>query len=179
MKTYLSVVVLSICASVASGGAILTVGNPMDNEAAGNLVEVDVTVSGLPATLGTYLLDVDFTPGVLSALSTDPGTVDNAGGTISGIAASNVGLNLGGTLFRLYFNAIGPGTSFLSASSVVLLDSGGNSISCRTVTGMVDVAGTAPIVTPEPSSLWLLLIGMALIGARRLKQRRPRIPQTC
>ena len=44
--------------------------------------------------------------------------------TITGIAGHNVGMNFGGTLFKLYFTAIGPGTAFLSipASSVSLWD---------------------------------------------------------
>jgi hypothetical protein len=173
MKNYLSVVVLLTFASVAWGGAILTVGNSVDNEAVGNMVEVDVTIFGLPATLSSYQFDVDFTPGVLSALGTGSGTIDNVDGTISGITGQNVGLNFGGTLFRLYFSAVGQGTDFLwiPTSSVVLLDSIGNSIPFTTVDGRVYVDGAAPVLTPEPRSLWLLLTGMLAIGAWHLKQR--------
>jgi hypothetical protein len=180
MKSYLFVVALLTAASGASGAAVLTVGSSVDFESVGNLVVVDVTLFGLTTTLDSYRFDVDFTPGALSAWAAVPGTVDaidNVGGTIKGIARSNIGLNFGGTLFRLYFNAVGPGNISLSipAASVSLLDSGGNEIPFTTVGGNVHVDGGAPLTTPEPRSLSLLLIGMAVIGARFLKQRRPLI----
>ena len=76
MKYYLSVVVLLTFASVASGSAILTVGYPSDGETVGNLVEVDVTIFGLPTTLDSYQFAVDFTPSVLADV-TQIGTIDN------------------------------------------------------------------------------------------------------
>jgi len=85
MKNCLSAVLLLTFASVAWGGAILTVGNSSDNEAVGNMVEVDLTIFGLPATLDSYQFDVDFTPGVLSAMGTGSGTIDNVSGTITGM----------------------------------------------------------------------------------------------
>ena len=174
MKYYLSVVVLLTFAGAASGGAILSVGNPSDAETVGNLVEVDVTIFGLPTTLGSYRFDVDFTPVVLSDV-TQTGTIDNSRGTVT-IARSNVGLNFGGTLLRLYFNALGPGTAFLSipALSVSLLDASGSQIPFTEVDGRVYVDSpalySAPV--PEPGSLWLLLIGLLGIGAAHLKRRR-------
>jgi hypothetical protein len=187
MKKILSVVVLLTFVNTAWGGAILTVGNPTDNEAAGNLVEVDVTIYGLPTTLASYHFDVDFTPGVLSALATDPGSVDNAGGTITGITGNNIGMNFGGTLFKLYFNAIVPGTDFLSipSASVILLDSSWNTIPFTAVGGRVSVDGPvywgalAPVLTPEPGSLSFLLIGMAAMAAWYLMRRRPLLAQSC
>jgi len=175
MKNFVSAVLLLIFASAAWGGAILTVGSPSDNEAVGNMVEVDLTIFGLPTTLDSYQFDVDFTPGVLSAMGTGSGTIDNVNGTITGITGHNVGLNFGGTLLRLYFNAVGRGTDFLSipTSSVILLDSSGNEIPFTTVDGRVFVDGPAPILTPEPGSLWSLLIGMAAMGMWYLKKRRP------
>ena len=126
---------------MASGGAILTIGNDVDNETVGNSVEVDVSISGLTATLHSYRFDVKFSPAVLSAVAADSATIDNAGGTISGIAASNVGLNSGGTLLKLYFHAIGRGSSLMSipAPSVTLLDSNGNEIPFTTQGGEVIV----------------------------------------
>ncbi|MEO8053339.1 MAG: cohesin domain-containing protein [Acidobacteriota bacterium] len=126
-----------------SASATLTIGNPNDNEAFGKPVEVEVTISGLATTLKSYGFDVDFTPSVLSAVATSSGTgtIDNIGGSISGVARDNVGLNFGGALLKLYFNAIGPGTCFLSipTSSVSLLDSNGNEIPFATTDGKVSV----------------------------------------
>ncbi len=183
MKNYLSVAVLLIFASVASGGAILTVGDPTDFWPAGSLVEVDVTLFGLPTTLDSYQVDIDFDPGVLSAVGANAGTIetmDNTSGNIT-IARSDVGLNFGGTLFRLYFTEVGAGLSFVSipASSVTLLDSAGNAIPFTTVAGSVYSGGPAPTLTPEPGSLWLLSIGMAAMGGWYLKQGRPLLRQSC
>ncbi len=177
VKNYLSAVILLTFASVSSGEAILTVGNGPDFESFGNLVEVDVTIFGLTTTLNAFQFDIDFTPGVLSGLGANVGTIeniDNVGGTAIGIARSSVGLNFGGTLVRFFFRAIGEGLSPLSipASSVTLLDSDGNEIAFTT-TGAYVVVGPQPIIsTPEPGSLWLSLIGIAGIVAFHLKQRR-------
>ena len=125
--------------------AVLTIGSDADYEPAGSLVEVGVTLFGLATTLDSYQFDVDFTPGVLSFSGADAGVVgniDNVGGTVTGIARRNVGLNFGGTIVKLFFKASGPGTSSLSipASSVSLLDSGGNKIPFTTKDGKVIVA---------------------------------------
>jgi hypothetical protein len=173
MKTYLPAFVLLTFASVAWGGAILTVGDSSDAETVGNLVEVDVTVFGLPATLASYQFAIDFSPNVLSYATWQSGTIDNLDGTIT-LASSDVGLNFGGTLLRLYFNAIGPGTAFLSipTSSVILLDASGNEIPFTGVDGRVYVDSPALYYTPvaEPNSLELLLIGM--MGIAGWHQRR-------
>jgi hypothetical protein len=127
--------------------ATLRIGQDVDNETLGSSVEVNVTISALAATLDSYRFDVSFSPAVLSALPTNPGTVDNAAGTISGIARNNIGLNFGGTLLQIHFNAIGVGTAFLSipTSSVTLLDSNGNKIPFTTKDGKVFVAAPPPI----------------------------------
>ncbi len=105
---------------------VLMIGNDVNNEPFGSLVEVDVKIAGLAAILDSYRFDVAFTPGVLSFSGADRGTVqgfDNTAGTVTGIARSNVGLNAGGTLVKLRFKAIGAGTSVLSIppTSVTLL----------------------------------------------------------
>jgi PEP-CTERM motif len=180
MKHYLSVVVLLTFAGVASGGAILTVGETSDFWPVGSLVEEDVTVFGLATTLDSYRLAIDFNPGVVRAVGVYGATteaMDNIGGAIT-IARKNVGLNYGGTLFRLYFQQVGAGFSFLSipSSSVTLLDSGGNEIPFTAVGGSLSTGGPGPILTPEPGSLGLLLIGMVGIGAFHLKRRRTLAP---
>jgi len=131
-----------------SAFATLTVGNPADNESLGNPLEVEVTLFGLTTTLDSYRFDVNFTPSVLSAVatSTGTGTIDNVGGSISGIARGNVGLKSGETLLKLYFTAIGLGTCFFSipTPSVRLLDSDGNEIPFTTVDGTVSVDRPRP-----------------------------------
>jgi hypothetical protein len=136
----------------------------------------------LPATLDSYQLAIDFNPGILHAVGVYGATMetmDNTGGTIT-ISRSDVGLNYGGTLFKMYFEQVGAGFSFLSipSSSVTLLDADGNAIPFTAVGGSVSTGGpaVAPILTPEPGSLGLLLIGMAGIGAYCLKRRRTLAP---
>jgi hypothetical protein len=178
---YFSIVVLLTFASVAWGGAILTVGESNNFWPAGSMVEEDVTVFGLTATLDSHQLAIDFNPGVVCAVGVYGATMetmDNSGGTIT-IARSSVGLNYGGTLFKLYFQQVGAGFSFLSipSSSVSLLDSDGNEIPFTAVGGSLSTGGgPAPILAPEPGSLWLSLIGMAGIGAFYLKRRRTPAP---
>jgi hypothetical protein len=152
MKYYLFVVLLTF-AGVASGGAILTVGETNDFWPVGSLVEEDVTVFGLPATLDSYQLAIDFNPSVVHAVGVygaSMETMDNSGGTIL-VGRSNVGLNYGGTLFRLYFQQVAAGFSFLSipSSSVTLQDSGGNAIPFTAVGGSLSTGGpTTPTVVP-------------------------------
>jgi hypothetical protein len=102
---------------------------------------VEVTLFGLTTTLASYRLDVKFTPGVLQAVATGSGTgtIDNTGGSITGITRDNVGLKPGGSLLKLFFKAVGPGTCPLSASNVSLLDSTGNEIQFTAVGGAVIV----------------------------------------
>jgi len=127
--------------------ATLTIGNDVDNVTIQSLVEVEVAISGLTATPDSYRFDVTFSQGVLAALATNPGTIDNAAGTITGIARSNVNVNFGAPLLKLYFNAIGAGTCKLSIPSptVALLDANGNQIPFTTKDGKVFVA--APLST--------------------------------
>lgn len=104
-----------------------------------------MTLFGLTTTLDSYRFDVSFTPGVLSFLGANVGTVenvDNVAGTVTGIARNNVGLNSGGTIVRLSFRAIGGGSSPLSIppSSVILLDANGNKIPFKTQSGKEFVA---------------------------------------
>ncbi len=181
MKYYLFVLVLLTFAGMASGGAILSVGEPSDFWPVGSLVEEDVTVFGLPATLDSYQLAIDFNPSVVDAVGVYGATMetmDNSGGSIT-VARNNVGLNYGGTLFRLYFQQVGAGWSFLSipTSSVTLQDADGNAIPFTAVGGSLTTGGpTTPTVAPEPGSLGLLLIGMAGIGGFYLKRRRALAP---
>jgi hypothetical protein len=81
MKYCHSVVVLLTFAGMASGGAILTVGEPNDFWPVGSWVEEDVTVIGLPTTLDSYQLVIDFNPSVLSAASVYGATMETMDNT--------------------------------------------------------------------------------------------------
>lgn len=151
----------------------------------GSSVMVDVNVSGI-SDLYAFQFDIGFNPGVLSAASVtegsvfssvgvffSPGIIDNAAGTITFIGDSlsgpGPGISIDGTLAQILFNAIGPGSSSIDLSNIILLDSNLNDITAGSVSGSVNVAGV-----PEPRYLPLLLgvgVGIGFIvcrGRRRI-----------
>jgi|SRR5271166_5540059 len=155
----------------------------------GQIFSLDIEVSGV-SDLYAFQLDVDYTPSVLSAVGVTegtflptagatffvPGTIDNVGGSISFIADTLIGAIAGvsgdGVLAEIEFMAVGPGSSPISISNEILLDSNLNVITDSIVGGSVTVNGSQ--VVPEPTSLSVLLAGIVVMlwaprsgGARR------------
>ena len=91
-----------------------------------------------------------------------PGTIDNTAGTATATADTLTGTGPGasgsGTLADFTFQAIATGTSALTLSGVILLDSSFNDIPFTTSDGTVTVSTAA---VPEPA-------GLAWIGALAL-----------
>jgi hypothetical protein len=135
-----------------------------------------------------YQFDISYDPAVLQMVANNggsflssqgstifiPGTIDNTSGLASFIAETLVGPGPGasgaGTLATLDFSSLGPGSSTIGLSNVVLLDSTFADIPFTVQAGSVVVA------TPEPE-FWLLLscdlLGVAFLVLWTKNRIRP------
>jgi adhesin HecA-like repeat protein len=175
----------------AHAGTILIVDSP-STAAVGDTVTVDVDVSGV-TDLYAFQFDLSFDPTILAAESEIegtflpgggttffiPGTIDNVGGTIAATADTLLsavpGVSGDGTLAVLTFTAIGTGTSPLTTSNAIPLDSGLNEIDFGLAQGSIIVGGSTAV--PEPASISTLAAALAMVtvsNGRRL--RRTNIP---
>jgi general secretion pathway protein D len=130
--------------------AIVTAGS--GTFGAGNTFAVPVSVSGV-SDLYAYQFDLSYDPSALQLLSINegqllqsagstffiPGTIDNTAGTATSIADSRVGMIPGasgdGDLAIFDFKALSIGTSTLTLSNMILLDSSLNPIAFITANG--------------------------------------------
>jgi general secretion pathway protein D len=134
-------------------------------------VNVAVQVTNV-TDLYAYQFDVSFDPAVLSTAAITeggflpsggstlflPGALDNLSGTLTltaGFLEGPVpGVSGSGTLATLLFTGVGLGTSPLTLSNVVLLDSAG-----RDIAATASQNGSVTVV-PEPASLMMLGCGV-------------------
>ena len=149
----------------------------------GGVVDAEVNIADA-ADLYAFQFDLAFNPAVVVAVSVTegsflasaggtffgPGTIDNLAGTISFICNTLIGLIAGGQWQRhpgddQVFRSR-PGTSVLSLSNVILLDSALGDIDATVRNGAVDVV-------PEPATLLLVSTGVAALVRRRNRPRRP------
>jgi adhesin HecA-like repeat protein len=162
--------IVATCAFFASltvlRAATISIGNVSSTD------DVTVDISGV-TDLYAYQFDIGFDPTLLEAtgetegpfLSSGGGTtfvagaIDNSAGTLSDTADSLTGMVSGvtglGTLATIDFQAIGVGTSPITLSNILLLDSGGNSIPFMSENGSVTS-------TPEPGFLPFALVALLL-----------------
>ena len=172
--------VLSFSALRASAVPVLSLQPSSQVVQPGQSFSLDVDISNA-AELFSFQFDLAFDPNVLSATSITegpflpsggstffiPGTIDNSGGTITTTDDSLIGAISGvtgnGTLATVSFQAFALGTSPITLSNVILLDSNLADITSNTVDGTVTVV-------PEPAT-WLLLAtgctGLVAYGWRR------------
>jgi Cohesin domain len=192
MKIRFLLILAAIYLVAPSYAAVISVQPSGLSVPVGEIFSLDIEVSGVN-DLYAFQLDVDYTPSVLSAVGVTegtflltagatffvPGTIDNVGGSISFIADTLIGAVAGvsgdGVLAEIEFTAVGPGSSPISISNEILLDSNLNVITDSVVGGSVTVDGSQ--VVPEPTSLSVLLAGIVvmLLGSpqRRARRHRP------
>jgi adhesin HecA-like repeat protein len=169
-RTVLVFVLMFGPAGHARAAAILSIEPASQVIQFGQNASLDVVISDV-VDLYAFQLDLAFNPIVLSVVGVGEGpflpsggtttfiagTIDNDAGTISALADSLIGLIPGvsgtGSLVELNFNALSLGTSVISLSNVLLLDSGLTPIA-------VNIANGAVGVVPEPSTLLVLASGI-------------------
>jgi general secretion pathway protein D len=168
----LAVLLLSLAASAAT----IRIEPPSSLTSPGGVVNVNVTIADV-TSLYAYQFDLAFDPSVLSATGITeggflrtggggtffiPGTIDNALGTIAFTANTLLGPEPGvtgtGSLATVQFRGIDIGTSAVTLSNAVLLDSLGNEITAELEHGSVTVV-------PEPGSALLVVLAASALFA--------------
>lgn len=166
--------------------ATILVDAPSTPVALGVSFGVNVDIADVVEGLYSFQFDLAFSPVVISAGAVTegpylrsrgttlfvPGDIDNTAGTVGTIADTVLGPPLieivapSGPLAIIRFIGLAEGTSAISLSNVILLDSAGNDIPVTIQNGRATVG------VPEPASM--LLIGSAAIAGFGLCYRNKR-----
>jgi hypothetical protein len=147
---------------------------PSSTYSVGDSFSLSINISDV-TDLYAFQFDIGFSPSILAAMGISegtflsggvrttnyiPGTIDNITGTVTFTADTLQDMIPGvmgsGSLATIDFNALDMGTSVVSLSNVILLDSNGNYISASIENGNITV-NPAVIPAPEPGVLWLIL----------------------
>jgi cohesin domain-containing protein len=184
--------VLSVLAFAAGQAATVSIDPSSLTVGVGSAFDLNVNISSV-SDLFAFQFDIVFNPEVLSATSVSegpfllsggttafvPGSIDNVGGEISVTADSLVGAVPGvsgdGVLATLHFAALAAGTSDISLSNIILLDSNLVTLDSTSADGSVTIGATT---LPEPAPALTMLAGSLAILAlfvrrqRKLTQRR-------
>jgi hypothetical protein len=147
---------------------------------AGSTFKVDVNISGV-ANLFAFQLDLGFSPTLVQAIDVTegaflpsggltyfvPGSIGSGSFSSSGDALFGPsGASGSGTLLQFDFKAIAAGTSPLTLSNILLLDTNFNLLNKTAVDGSVTI--TPAISTPESSVIvFLAAAAMFLLLSRR------------
>jgi adhesin HecA-like repeat protein len=183
----LGIVLLAGVVHVAAA-PLLSIEPPSQSVHAGQSFSLDVKITGV-TDLFAFQFALAFTPGVLAATSITegpflarggttffiPGTIDNAGGTIAATGDSLLGPLAGvtgsGTLATISFQALAGGTSPLTLTQVLLLDSQLGEIPVSLRAGAVTVQPATGV--PEPRATLLLTLSLAgLLGGGWWRRQR-------
>ena len=167
----------------------LTVTPATQTTGLGSEISIAVTAADLvPGALGGYSFDLSFEGSVLGfdRVVDGFGMGANSFGLSYALSGNTLSfadtsfddpatlLSLQGpsfTLFTVYFDAVGAGTSFLALSGVTLADAFGNGVDFTSYDGSVTVESVVTPV-PEPGTLPLLALGgLALMWVKRRNQR--------
>jgi general secretion pathway protein D len=177
------------------GGHAITVSAGSATVNVNDLFSIPISISGVD-DLTAFQLDLAFDPTIVMALAVNegadfvnaatagggatlftPGVIDNSAGLVSLVADAMVGvvgpgLTPSGVLVTIDFQALMPGVPPLTLSNAFLTENDQvlSSVNQDLVVqnGQVTVSGQVP----EPSTLSLLSVGLAALGARRWARRR-------
>lgn len=190
--------VLGLAATFAAGAVaqgeaapIVSISPASQTANVGDLVAVDIVVSGLTEGVGGYSISLLFDSSIVTGgdYGNDPGGklgpagLDLSGGFAGGsldlfyVADETWDANdlaaaqgAGFVLASLTFTAVANGVSPFTLDAVDLSDANGDALLARgTGNGRVCVGGQCPV--PEPGSMMLVLAGAASLVARRYTLR--------
>jgi hypothetical protein len=183
-----SVLVLASLAVLRVGAASISI-QPADlGVAAGGTFSLNVDALNV-VDLYAFQFDIGFTPGLLSATSVTeggllpgagstffiPGTIDNVAGTIlfsAGTLIGNIpGENGTGTLATISFNTLSSGTSLITLSNSILLNSALLTMDADQTSGSVTV-GTGAVPEPANYTLFAALIFASTLTCRAVSAAR-------
>jgi hypothetical protein len=183
---------LGLFAAPPASAATLSIVPSAQTGDVGTLFAVDLTISGLgegtEPSLGVYDIDLTFDPVILSFVEVHWGTALDLSGfgsfrtatpafgllnlfelSFDPVATLNALQPAEFVLATIVFAGIGIGQSELQATINALGDAAGAPLSADLTPGSISV-GVAAI--PEPASIVLLVSGVSIMGARRLRHIR-------
>jgi hypothetical protein len=171
-----------ILASVSAAAFAIPTFNLSFGARTNSLLPLIVAASDV-TDLYAYQFSLSFEPNLLHVVSIneggflatggstffDPGTIDNAAGTVSFVFDTLIGPVAGvsgsGPLATVGLQVVNSGLAHLSLSDVVAVSSSGATLTIATPVLAAQV--------PEPGALWLVLAAAAALGVSRSVRRRP------
>lgn len=192
-RTLLAIVLLVFCLAPRVGHTIPAVSVGSATVTIGDTFTIPVSITDA-VDLTSFQFDLSFNASILQVTVTGvtesdfftqgditvfiPGAIDNTTGQILGVSDALIfqsPVNGSGVLANVEFTAIGAGTSLLMLSNVFLnlLDSGftvTNGEVCVNPSPAAPTCGQAGAV-PEPGTVALLAMGLAVLTWRRRKTR--------